>query len=82
MKPGALFVTGVLNGVDFRSRHNDFLLRSPSRTSQSYRATDEIPYPDVPPEVTRLSSVEDQISEMRLWFKAWAEQDAKDRDYT
>ncbi|RUS87389.1 hypothetical protein EGW08_004843 [Elysia chlorotica] len=75
-------VVGVINGVDFRSRHNDYLLRSPSRTSQDYRATEEIAYPDVPPAVTRKASVEKQIEEMRLWFKAWADQDASSRDYT
>ena len=28
----------ALNGVEFKSRHNDFLLSSPSRTSISYMA--------------------------------------------
>ncbi|GFS21884.1 hypothetical protein ElyMa_001604200 [Elysia marginata] len=58
------------------------MLRQPSTTSQGYRVTEEIEYPDVPPEVTAKSSVEDQITEMRLWFKAWADQDKRTRDYT
>ncbi|KAF6017626.1 hypothetical protein EB796_024052 [Bugula neritina] len=41
----------VLNGVEFRTRHNDYKMRMPSRTSKQYGATEDIPYPEVPPEV-------------------------------
>jgi len=41
----------VLNGVEFRTRHNDYKMRMPSRTSKKYGATENIPYPAVPPQV-------------------------------
>lgn len=41
----------VLNGVEFRTRHNDYKMRMPSRTSKDYGATEDIPYPAVPPQV-------------------------------
>lgn len=41
----------VLNGVQFRTRHNDYKLNMPSKTSTEYGATEEISYPEVPPEV-------------------------------
>lgn len=44
-------MVAVLNGVEFRTRHNDYKLRMPSTTSTEYGATEEIPYPEVPPEV-------------------------------
>lgn len=45
-------LVAVLNGVEFRTRHNDYKMRMPHRTSQVYGATEDVPYPDVPPEVT------------------------------
>ncbi|XP_023932771.1 uncharacterized protein LOC106155521 [Lingula anatina] len=72
----------VLNGVEFRTRHNDYKLRMPSRTSSAYHATEDIPFPGVPPEVTKLSSIQEQINEMKEWFKAWWSQDKSKRDYT
>ena len=35
-------VIAVLNGVEFKTRHNDPLLRSPSKTSKAYMAQDDI----------------------------------------
>ncbi|XP_012937035.1 uncharacterized protein LOC101855249, partial [Aplysia californica] len=70
-----------MNGVDFRSRHNDYMLRSPSRTSTDYKAMDDIEYPAVPPEVLEKDGLDDQVLEMRKWFKAWADQDDSERDY-
>ncbi|XP_076472436.1 uncharacterized protein LOC143301892 [Babylonia areolata] len=72
---------GVLNGVEFRTRHNDYKLRMPSRRSSEYHVTEDIPFPRVPPRVLQKTSVEDQITEMRKWFKAWVDQDHSDRDY-
>ena len=45
-------MVAVLNGVEFRTRHNDYKLRMPSTTSSQYGATEEIPYPQVPPAVS------------------------------
>ncbi|GFO04572.1 hypothetical protein PoB_003107700 [Plakobranchus ocellatus] len=39
---------GILNGVEFRTRHNDYRLVMPSRTSKKWHAYDEIPTPPVP----------------------------------
>ncbi len=46
-------VIAVLNGVEFRTRHNDYRLNMPHRTSRKYNAFEPIPFPEVPPEVTR-----------------------------
>ena len=72
---------GVLNGVEFRTRHNDYRLYMPSKTSKDYHATEPIPFPQLPPEVKSKASVDEQIVEMREWFKAWKSQDYSVRDY-
>ena len=71
----------VLNGVEFRTRHNDYRLNMPHRTSNEYGAIEPIPFPEVPPEVTKKPSVPEQIEEMHEWFKAWRDQDYSVRDY-
>ena len=71
----------VLNGVEFRTRHNDYRLYMANRTSKDYHATEEIPFPEVPPEVLNKSTVDAQIVEMREWFKAWQSQNYTVRDY-
>ena len=72
---------GVLNGVEFRTRHNDYRLYMAHRTSKDYHATEPIPFPDVPPEVKNKATVDEQIVEMREWFKAWKTQNHTVRDY-
>jgi hypothetical protein len=72
---------GVLNGVEFRTRHNDYRLYMPHKTSSQLHATQNIPFPEVPPEVTKKSTVKEQVEEMRQWFKAWKDQDHSVRDY-
>ena len=71
----------VLNGVEFRTRHNDYRLYMANKTSKDYHATEEIPFPEVPPEVKNKATVDEQIVEMREWFKAWKSQDHSVRDY-
>ncbi|XP_031572205.1 uncharacterized protein LOC116306312 [Actinia tenebrosa] len=71
----------VLNGVEFRTRHNDYRLYMPHRTSKELHAVEDIPFPDVPPEVTSKKTVSLEIEEMREWFKAWKDQDYSVRDY-
>ncbi|XP_013383323.1 uncharacterized protein LOC106153767 [Lingula anatina] len=71
----------VLNGVEFRTRHNDYGLRMPHRTSTAYHAVEDVPFPEVPPAVLKKATVQEQITEMREWFKAWANQDYSKRDY-
>ncbi len=44
-------IIAVLNGVDFRTRHNDFRLNMPHTESTEFHAFEPIPFPPVPPEV-------------------------------
>ncbi|KAH9487608.1 hypothetical protein Btru_070570 [Bulinus truncatus] len=71
----------VLNGVEFRSRHNDYPLKMPSTKSSTYNLVSDIPFPEVPPDVLSKPTVEEQIIEMREWFKAWRDQNYSVRDY-
>ena len=72
---------GVLNGVEFRTRHNDYRLYMANKTSKDYHATEEIPFPEVPLEVQNKPTIDEQIVEMREWFKAWKSQNYTVRDY-
>ncbi|XP_012936361.1 uncharacterized protein LOC101853453 [Aplysia californica] len=54
-------------------------MASPNSTEK--HAVEDIPFPEVPPEVTSKLLVKDQISEMKEWFKAFAEQNHTVRDY-
>lgn len=74
-------VDAVMNGVEFRTKHNDFELRMPSKSSQNYHATEKIPFPPVPPSVLSKHTVEQQIAEMQNYFKAWKYQDHRLKDY-
>merc|ERR1719228_652461 len=71
----------AMNGVEFRTRHNDYKLRMPSRTNTTYHKTDDIPFPDVPPSVLSKHSVNDQIMELREYFKAFKTQNVTHRNY-
>ena len=71
----------VLNGVEFRTRHNDYKLRRPSTTSNKYNEMEDIPFPDVPPSVKSKRTVPEQIEEMKKYFEAFHKQDPKIRNY-
>ncbi|GFO49845.1 hypothetical protein PoB_007635000 [Plakobranchus ocellatus] len=71
----------VMNGVEFRTRHNDYKLRMPSRSSGDYHAYENVPFPDVPPSVKSKRAVQDQIVEMREYFRAFKDQNITHRDY-
>jgi hypothetical protein len=71
----------VLNGVQFWTRHNDYSLNIPSRTKSDYHATESVPFPGVPLEVTNKATIAEQITEMQAWFKAFKDQDHSVRDY-
>ena len=71
----------VLNGVEFRTRHNDYMLKMPHRTSRRYHLTEDIPFPAVPPAVLRQKTILRQTREMQAWFRAWRNQDHSKRDY-
>lgn len=72
---------GVLNGVEFRTRHNDYRLKQAVTNNKKYHATEDVKFPDVPQAVKDAGSVEKQAAEMREWFKAFHEQDYSVRDY-
>lgn len=72
----------VMNGVDFRTRHNDYRLVRPSTTSRDFKAVEDIPFPGVPPEVTSKATPEEQIEEMKIWFEAFKTQNSTLRNYT
>ena len=44
----------ILNGVQFRTRHNDYSLKQKSSTSPNYNAVEEIEFPDIPKAVSKL----------------------------
>ncbi|XP_045189240.2 uncharacterized protein LOC123546767 [Mercenaria mercenaria] len=73
---------GVLNGVEFRTRHNDFKLRMPSTTKSDYHAMEDIPFPEVPPSVRSKTTVLEQVAEMQQYFKAFRDQNPKLRNYS
>jgi hypothetical protein len=74
-------IGAVLNGVEFISRHNDYALRRPSTTHQAYNKVEKYDDMPVPPAVLAKKTVQEQVDEMRLWFKAWQDQDFSVRDY-
>jgi len=74
-------VVTVMNGVEFRTRHNDYPMRQPHPTKGNYQMTDFIEFPPVPPAVLEKERLGDQVKEMKEWFKAWRDQNYKVRDY-
>ena len=71
----------VMNGVEFRTRHNDYKLRMPSRTTKNYGEMEDLPFPEVPPSVKSKKTVEEQIIEMRKYFEAFHKQNKTIRNY-
>ena len=59
----------VLNGIEFRTRHNDYRLRMPSKSTSNYNQMENIQFPPVPPEVLHKKTVHEQVLEMREWFR-------------
>ncbi|XP_061197775.1 uncharacterized protein LOC133205898 [Saccostrea echinata] len=74
-------VNAVLNGVEFRTRHNDYSLEMPSLHKANYHLTEKIPYPQVPPSVTAKHTVPEQIAEMKEYFRAFRLQNSTIRNY-
>jgi len=71
----------VMNGVSFRTRHNDYSLRMPALNTEEYHKTVTVPFPPVPPSVLAQSSLEGQILELRTYFKAFKDDDLTLRDF-
>ena len=57
----------VLNGNEFRTRHNDYEVVMPSPASSQWHATEKIPYPPVPPQVLAKRTVAEQVSVLCLF---------------
>ena len=70
----------VLNGVEFRTRHNDFSLVQPIK-GIGYHKTETLTFPGVPDAVSNKPTIYEQVSEMHMWFKAWKDQNTTLRDY-
>jgi len=80
--------TAVLNGVEFRTRHNDYKLVKPqtiptdgNSTTIPYNKVEDIVFPDVPPSVLAKGTIKEQIEEMREYFRAFKEQNSTRREY-
>ena len=71
----------MLNGVEFRTRHNDFKIVKAIEDNNKFQATEDIPWPDVPTSVTEKETVQEQVDEMRKYFKAFKKQVHNDVDY-
>ena len=72
----------IMNGVNFKTRHNDYRLKQPSLNSEHMKRTSDVELPAVPPSVlAHGSNVTAQILEMKEYFRAWATQDESIRDY-
>lgn len=72
---------GVMNGNEFRTRHNDYSLRKPVSNDKTFNKVENIEFPDVPPSVLNKATVDGQVEEMRKWFQAFKDQDFSVRNY-
>ena len=70
-----------LNGIHFKTRHNDYLMARRADEGCGYDDTVPIPFPDVPPSVLQKATTEEQIEEMKKYFEAFAKQDDSIRNY-
>ncbi|KAK3582046.1 hypothetical protein CHS0354_025652 [Potamilus streckersoni] len=71
----------VLNGVQFRTRHNDYKLKMPDPHNMTYNKMVDIPFPEVPADILKAHNVSDQLKLMKLYFKAFYRQDASIKNY-
>jgi len=70
----------VMNGVEFRTRHNDYKFKRPAH-NHDFNAVEDIPFPPVPGAVSNKRTMTEKVEEMRKWFKAFKDQDHSVRDY-
>ena len=71
--------TAVMNGFEFRTRHNDYPFMRRTADGEDY---EYIEAPQIPPSVLEKETIPDQIEEMREYFKAFKTQNKTHRDYT
>ncbi|XP_059144899.1 uncharacterized protein LOC131932052 [Physella acuta] len=67
-------------GVEFRTRHNDYVMKQPA-DDKTYHKLADVVLPHVPPAVLAKRTVQEQVEEMREWFRAWKHQNPYPRDY-
>jgi len=79
--PGMGELMVVMNGVEFKTRHNDYKLRMPCKNCTDYHKMENIPFPPIPPSVLALKNVTEAVQEMREYYRAFQEQDITIRDY-
>jgi len=72
----------ILNGYQFRTRHNDYKLKMPSKTSKTWGLMEDIPFPEVPPSVLNKKTIAEQVKEMQQYFRAFNLQSKRIRNYT
>lgn len=78
--PGMAEVAVCINGIYLRTRHNDYKLNAPVANG-TYLQTAEIPLPAVPASVLAKPTVQEQVDEMREYFRAFVNGDSELRDY-
>ena len=71
----------MLNGVEFRTRHNDYAIKMPVENNKKYQAVKDLPFPEVPPSVLAKETVEEQAEEMRKYFESFKKQTPDKLDY-
>lgn len=71
----------VMNGVEFRTRHNDYSLKQSVENDKTLNKVQDIEFPDVPPSVLKKTTIKEQVEEMRKYFKAFKDQDTSLREY-
>ena len=58
-------LVAVLNGVEFRTRHNDYKVVQPNTTEPGsqidYDSVTDIPFPEVPQDVTDKETLHEQV---------------------
>lgn len=68
-----------MNGIDFRSAQRTYRMEQPSYNGV-YDNTKPVTIPDVPPEIQQMTSVDQQIVEMRKWFQDFQNSDTTERN--
>ena len=68
-----------VNGVCFGTRHNDYKMRRKHTTLKGLDNLEDIDCPDVPPSVLDKDTVDEQVEEMREYFRAFLEQNTTRR---
>ena len=58
--PGLGELIAILNGLEFRTRHNDYKVKMPVH-NKTYHLLEDVPFPPVPPSVTNKHTMAEQV---------------------